>query len=217
MTQALAFLHTRSRIHRDIKSDNVLLGLDGAVKLADFGYCVQLTEEQVCVCVCVCVCMCVCVCVHCEELTEEQGLGSSCRHKAAEGGCMRVRWGREETKGTRGVGLARLERSSAPLFWFQGLGFRVCWLSHRCLVPLVVLCVCAAVAAGQAQLAGGNALLDGARTHSYAILRRKSGCLEPRYSYHRVCRPRSGEGIMLGGCPPLSPALLPALQRFRAT
>jgi len=46
VTQALAFLHTRSRIHRDIKSDNVLLGLDGAVKLADFGYCVQLTEEQ---------------------------------------------------------------------------------------------------------------------------------------------------------------------------
>jgi len=46
VTQALAFLHTRSRIHRDIKSDNILLGLDGTVKLADFGYCVQLTEEQ---------------------------------------------------------------------------------------------------------------------------------------------------------------------------
>ena len=46
VTQALAFLHTRSRIHRDIKSDNILLGLAGTVKLADFGYCVQLTEEQ---------------------------------------------------------------------------------------------------------------------------------------------------------------------------
>ena len=46
VTQALAFLHTRARIHRDIKSDNILLGLDGAVKLADFGYCVQLTQEQ---------------------------------------------------------------------------------------------------------------------------------------------------------------------------
>jgi len=38
VTQALAFLHTRSRIHRDIKSDNVLVSLDGTVKLADFGY-----------------------------------------------------------------------------------------------------------------------------------------------------------------------------------
>jgi hypothetical protein len=46
IVQALAFLHTRSRIHRDIKSDNILLGLDGSVKLADFGYCVQLTQEQ---------------------------------------------------------------------------------------------------------------------------------------------------------------------------
>jgi p21-activated kinase 1 len=45
MLEALAFLHESSRIHRDIKSDNVLLGDDGSVKLADFGYCVQLTEE----------------------------------------------------------------------------------------------------------------------------------------------------------------------------
>jgi len=43
--KALSYIHKLNRIHRDIKSDNILLKTDGSVKLADFGYCAQLTES----------------------------------------------------------------------------------------------------------------------------------------------------------------------------
>ena len=46
MVKGLAFLHRQHRLHRDIKSDNVLLNSDGEVKLGDFGFSVNLTEEQ---------------------------------------------------------------------------------------------------------------------------------------------------------------------------
>ena len=39
---ALKYIHSINKIHRDIKSDNILLTLGGGVKLADFGYAVQL-------------------------------------------------------------------------------------------------------------------------------------------------------------------------------
>lgn len=42
----LSFIHSQYRIHRDIKSDNVLIDYEGKVKLCDMGFAIQLTSEQ---------------------------------------------------------------------------------------------------------------------------------------------------------------------------
>ncbi|CAG8658526.1 4207_t:CDS:10, partial [Funneliformis mosseae] len=43
--KALTRLHSLGRIHRDVRSDNILLNAKGDIKLADFTYSVQLTEK----------------------------------------------------------------------------------------------------------------------------------------------------------------------------
>jgi RIO-like serine/threonine protein kinase len=44
--RGLCHIHEKHRIHRDIKSDNILLGAEGEVKIADFGFAVQLTKQK---------------------------------------------------------------------------------------------------------------------------------------------------------------------------
>ncbi|KAK3384523.1 hypothetical protein B0T24DRAFT_89478 [Lasiosphaeria ovina] len=44
--RGLQHLHSKGVIHRDIKSDNILLSMDGNIKLTDFGFCATINESQ---------------------------------------------------------------------------------------------------------------------------------------------------------------------------
>lgn len=46
MLRALAYCHERWFIHRDLKPDNLLLGADRLLKLADFGHATQFADED---------------------------------------------------------------------------------------------------------------------------------------------------------------------------
>ncbi|KAF6011884.1 hypothetical protein HII13_002352 [Brettanomyces bruxellensis] len=45
-TKGLQHLHSKNFIHRDIKSDNVLMDARGNVKITDFGFCAKLATEK---------------------------------------------------------------------------------------------------------------------------------------------------------------------------
>ena len=44
--KGLHFLHSKNRIHRDIKSDNILISAQGEIKIADLGYAAQLGRDR---------------------------------------------------------------------------------------------------------------------------------------------------------------------------
>jgi serine/threonine protein kinase len=46
MGEAIAYLHARNVAHRDLKPENVLIGEDGALKLADFGWSVLVPPQH---------------------------------------------------------------------------------------------------------------------------------------------------------------------------
>lgn len=42
----LDFMHKKNKVHRDLKSDNILVNKEGDIKIADFGFATQLTAER---------------------------------------------------------------------------------------------------------------------------------------------------------------------------
>ena len=45
LLEAFKDIHSRGLVHRDVKTNNVMLATDGSVKLLDFGFCTKVTEQ----------------------------------------------------------------------------------------------------------------------------------------------------------------------------
>lgn len=46
--KGLNSIHKRRQVHRDLKSDNILINRRGDIKIGDFGYAIQLTKDSQC-------------------------------------------------------------------------------------------------------------------------------------------------------------------------
>ncbi len=46
MLQGLKYLHSLNLIHRDLKSYNIMMSVQGDIKLIDFGLCIEVTPEE---------------------------------------------------------------------------------------------------------------------------------------------------------------------------
>ncbi len=46
LLRGIAHLHSKKQVHRDLKSDNILVNKKGEIKIADFGFAAQLTLEK---------------------------------------------------------------------------------------------------------------------------------------------------------------------------
>lgn len=46
ITEALCYMHSRGVSHRDIKTDNIIIGQDGLVKLIDFGFATTVQKGE---------------------------------------------------------------------------------------------------------------------------------------------------------------------------
>lgn len=44
--KAIGYVHSQHRIHRDVRSDNILVNEDGNIKIAEFSLCCELAKPD---------------------------------------------------------------------------------------------------------------------------------------------------------------------------